>query len=422
MAFSDGGPLVIPAEASQTLTDAFLRTAANSRDKGIIYVFADGTRSCQTYHALRDDAVRVLGGLQAAGFRPGDRAILQVSSLRDHFAAFWACVLGGIVPVTVAIPSSYEANNAVVGKLYNTWKLLDRPAILSDRNLQSSITGLTRLMGMEGLRVLAVEALRDAAATGKIHPAMPEDLVFFQLTSGSTGIPKCIQETHRGIVAHIHGAQQYNGHSPEDISLNWLPMDHVVPILTYHIKDVYLGCQEVQVKTELIVDTPERWLELIEEFKVTHSWAPNFGFKLVADRLKQGSKRQLDLSSVKFFMNAGEQVTMPVVSDFLRSVSPFGIQPHTMQPAFGMAETCTLITYANDFDLGKETRRFVDLGPPIPGVQIRIADSDEQILPEGVIGRLQVKGIVTTPGYLNNDEANRAAFLTDGWFNTGDVG
>jgi acyl-CoA synthetase (AMP-forming)/AMP-acid ligase II len=422
MAFSDGGPLVFPAEAPQTLTDAFLRTAAGNGNNGVVYVAADGTRSRQTHAALRDDALRVLGGLQAGGFRPGDRVILQVSGLPDHFVTFWACVLGGIVPITVAIPISYEANNAVVGKLYNTWKLLDRPAILSSRNLQSSISGLTELMGMEGLRVLAVEALRDAAATGHVHAARPEDLVFFQLTSGSTGIPKCIQETHRGIVAHIHGIQQHNGHNSQDITLNWLPLDHVLPILGYHLKNVYLGCEEVQVKTELILDTPERWLELIEEFKVTHSWAPNFGFKLVTDRLKQGLKRQLDLSSVKCFTNAGEQVTMPVVADFLQAVSPFGIQPRTMQPGYGMAETCTVMASANDFDLAKGTCRFMDLGPPIPGVQIRITNSDNQIVPEGVIGRLQVKGDVITPGYLNNDEANRAAFLGDGWFNTGDVG
>src|SRR5690606_35109206 len=94
---------------------------------------------------------------------------------------------------------------------------------------------------------------------------------------------------------------------------------------------------------------PLRWLDLIHENRVTHTWAPNFGFKLVAEALAQAGEREWDLSSVKFFMNAGEQVTMPVVHDFLRGVEPFGVPSQAMQPAFGMAEVCTCMTYANHF-------------------------------------------------------------------------
>jgi acyl carrier protein len=183
---------------------------------------------------------------------------------------------------------------------------------------------------------------------------------------------------------------------------------------------------------------------LIEAHKVTQTWAPNFGFKLASDRLSRISGRKWDLSSVKFFMNAGEQVTMPVLRSFLKEVAPFGVRPGAMQPAFGMAEVCTCMTYANEFNLRTGARRFmkssldgvleptiesngssvefVSLGPPVPGVSIRIADSANRLVPEGVIGRLQIKGKVVTPGYLHNPEANDEAFVGGGWFNTGDLG
>ncbi|HEY0607588.1 MAG TPA: SDR family oxidoreductase, partial [Herpetosiphonaceae bacterium] len=64
---------------------------------------------------------------------------------------------------------------------------------------------------------------------------------------------------------------------------------------------------------------------------------------------------------------------------------------------------------------------FVEVGPPNPGVQIRIVDQANRVLPEGVIGRLQVKGAIVTPGYLDNPAANREAFTDDGWFYTGDL-
>src|SRR5204862_5032241 len=141
---------------------------------------------------------------------------------------------------------------------------------------------------------------------------------------------------------------------------------------------------------------------------------------------------------------AGEQVTMPVVRDFLRATAPFGVREAAMQPAFGMAEVCTCMTYANRFSVATGARRFLktslagafqpatddnaasveftSLGPVAPGVTVRIADADNRVLPEGTIGRLQIQGPVVTPGYFNNDEANHEAFVGDGWFNSGDLG
>jgi len=115
-----------------------------------------------------------------------------------------------------------------------------------------------------------------------------------------------------------------------------------------------------------------------------------------------------------------------------------------MQPAFGMAEVCTCMTYENEFEVDRsapcvrksslsgrleqtspddpEGISFVLLGLPMPGVAIRITNRDNQVLSENVIGRLQIKGGVVTPGYLSNPEANSEAFVGDGWFNTGDLG
>ena len=299
---------------------------------------------------------------------------------------------------------------------------------------------------MTGLRTTAVEPLKQNEPAIEIFPSRPEDLVFFQLTSGSTGVPKCIQETHRGIIHHIHGAQQFNGYKSENVSLNWLPVDHVVPILTSHLKDVYLGIQQIHVKSDIILSDPLRWLDLMHKHRVTHTWCPNFGFKLVSDRLAQLSQlsQHWDLSCIEFMMNAGEQVTLPVVSDFLARTAPFGIRPNAMQPAFGMAEVCTCMTYQNHFNVQDGVYRFkksslgsilqlaaandpaavtfVDLGPPVPGVEIRITDKENKVMPEGVIGRFQIRGAVVTPGYLYNDAANAEAFVGNDWFNSGDLG
>ncbi|WP_071187591.1 SDR family NAD(P)-dependent oxidoreductase [Trichormus sp. NMC-1] len=443
-AISDGGPLNIPEDVPKTLTEALIQTATRSKNQGITYISAKGEKEFQTYTSLLDEAKCILNGLRNQGLQPGQRVILQIASLRDYFPTLWACILGGIQPVTVAVAPTYTEKNAVINKLYNIWELLEHPCILASEFLVEALENLRSLLPLSELKVCSVGELRNHTATSEFYLSRPDEVAFLQLTSGSTGVPKCIQETHQGIIAHIHAAKQFNGYQTEDISLNWLPVDHVVPILTCHFKDTYLGCQQIEVETAVILANPLKWLDLMEEYRVSHSWSPNFGFKLISEALAKIAEKTWDLSSVKFLMNAGEQVTPRVVREFLNSVAPFGISSQVMQPAFGMAEVCTCMTYQNQFNEQTDIYRikkssvgaqlelttdshvdvieFTDLGRPVPGVQIRITDDKNSLLPEGVIGRFQIKGKVVTPGYLNNPQANAEAFVGDGWFNSGDLG
>ncbi|NEQ06321.1 MAG: SDR family NAD(P)-dependent oxidoreductase, partial [Moorea sp. SIO4E2] len=443
-AFSDGGSLTIPDDAPLTLTEALIQTATRCQQKEIVYILSHKKQVSQTYSSLLAEAKCTLNGLRHQGLKAGDRIILQIECLRDYFPALWGCILGGIQPITVAVAKTYKQPNAVVKKLYNTWELLEHPPILASESLLEPLQNLQQLLPLSGVQVFSVQRMINYPPTEEIHHSQPDDVAFLQLTSGSTGVPKCIQETHQGIVTHIHAAQQFNGYQEEDVSLNWLPVDHVAPILTCHFKDTYLGCQQIEVATDVVLANPIVWLDLLEKYRVSHTWTPNFGFKLVSDALSKVSHLSWDLSSVKFFMNAGEQVTPKVVREFLRLVAPFGVPSQAMQPAFGMAEVCTAITYQNQFDFESAIHRirkfsiggqlikgeatdtdvieFTDVGAPVPGVQIRITDENNKLLPEGVIGRCQIKGKVVTPGYLNNPQANSEAFVGDGWFNSGDLG
>lgn len=443
-ALVEGAPLFIDPAEPQTWIEALQRTARAHPTHGIHVIGQNGSESFLSYPELLERAARVLSGLRQHGIQPGTQVILQFDSLEQHFAAFWGCVLGGIIPVTIAVAPTYQERNGVVDKLCNTWRLLDQPPILTTKRLESALKGLSQILPETDLNCCCIEDLQTADRAETFHSADPADVVFIQLSSGSTGIPKCIQEAHRSIIAHVHSSQIFNDYRSDDVTLNWLPLDHVVPLLTFHLKDTYLGCDQVHVPTDMILAEPLLWLDLLQKFRATHTWSPNFGFKLVSDRLSRSRGRHWDLSHVKFFMNAGEQVTMPVVREFLKAVAPFGVHESTMQPAFGMAEVCTCMTYANDFsvatgarrftkasldghlqpvaDLAADSAEFVTLGKVAPGVAIRIVNAADEVVPERTIGRFQIKGRVVTPGYYRNEEANAASFVGDGWFNTGDVG
>ena len=103
-------------------------------------------------------------------------------------------------------------------------------------------------------------ATLDMTTDGAEPTIDPGDVIFYQLTSGSTGIPKCIPERHDAIVAHIRSSAQECGHAGDGVTLNWLPFDHVVPMLTFHLADVYLCRTAVQLPTAEVVGEPLLWL------------------------------------------------------------------------------------------------------------------------------------------------------------------
>ncbi|MDN4066700.1 amino acid adenylation domain-containing protein [Paenibacillus vini] len=420
LAYQNGGTLEIGPDQTLTLTSALLITVAKYPDKGITFIQYDGKREHLSYATLLESARKILSGLQKSGMKPGDKAILQIRDLREHFSTFWACLLGGIIPVTVAVAQTYQEKNSVLVKLFQAWTLLEGPVFLTGTGMKDDLVAIGKLMQMDGVDILSYEELYKHAPSVDLHDSMPTDVAFFQLSSGSTGVPKCIQEVHGNLVRHIHASAQFNGFSPQDRTLNWLPLDHVVPVITYHLKDVYLGCDQLLVHTEYILNEPLRWFDLIERHGISHTWSPNFAFQLVNMRLVN-ELREWDLSSIKFFMNAGEQVTLTVAKTFLKHVIRFGASANSMQPAFGMAESCTCITYENGFE-PDQSQRFVSLGHVVAGMEICIANDDGKVLYEGQIGRLQLRGQMVTPGYYRNDEANLKAFVQDGWFDTGDQG
>lgn len=438
-----GDELHIPSDGPKTLVAGFLKTCENHPDNGIVHR-TGGVEKWQSYATLLEQATYILGGLQSTGLKPGDKVILQVDDTALYFAAFWAALLGGIIPVTVAVPPTYARNGGVVNKLYNTWKLLDEPLLLTLRETEKAMVGLNEVFPDETWQKLCIENLLEELNSGALHEASPGDVAFYQLTSGSTGIPKCIQEKHESVIAHIWGSSQFVGYGSDDVVLNWLPMDHVVPLLMYHVKDTFLGCNQVQLPTAEVIEDPLLWLDCLETYKVTHTWSPNFGYRLVSDEIKKQPDRSWNLWGMKYFVNAGEQVTYQVVNEFLALTESFGVQPENMQPAYGMAELCTAITYVNDFDLQKDalfiqksslagsviinpkesedTVTFMTAGRVNPGVSVRITNKQQEVLSQRQIGRVQATGSIVTKGYYQNPEANEAAFVGEGWFNTGDLG
>ena len=423
LAIIHGEPLQQEAGIPTTLSQALLYAARQMPAKGLVYIH-DGSEISQSYADLLEAAQRILAGLRKLGLKFQDKVIFQLDRNQDFIPAFWGCVLGGFVPVPISVAPTYDQVNSNVSKLQNAWQMFNRPIVLTCAALAPAVRSLSKLLNLENFQVETVNDLRSFPPDQNWHVSQPDDLAILLLTSGSTGIPKAVMQSHRSLLSRSAATAQMNNFTSNDVSLNWFPLDHVGGLVMFHLRDVYLGCQQIHAQTQLVLQQPRKWLDWISHYRATITWAPNFAYGLIDAHTQEQSPGDWDLSSMRFILNGGEAIVAKHARKFLELLAPKGLPATAMHPAWGMSETCSGVTYSHNFSLDSTTDEdsFVSVGAPVPGFSIRIVDAQEQVVEEETIGRVQVKGVSVTSGYYQNPEINREVFTDDGWFNTGDLG
>ncbi|OYN67546.1 non-ribosomal peptide synthetase [Bacillus safensis] len=442
-----GGDVIKRPGTPVTLTEVLIRSAFMSPDRGVTYIKEGGRTLTQTYPELLTSAERVLSGLRAAGLTNGDQVLLQLKDHQDFITVFWGCILGGIIPTPVSVPPVYDEMNQGVNKLKGVFQLQNEPFIITNEASVEDIAGLRDTFEAKVMPILTIEALLAYEPDEQHYEPEPDEPVLQLLSSGSTGVPKCIRHHHQSILSRIVAFEQVNGFTHEDVSLNWMPLDHVGGIVMFHVHDVYLGCQQISPSIDQFIERPMVWLDWVETYGVTRTWAPNFAFAMMNEYEDDIRKGSWDLSTLTYIMNAAEAVVPKVTQRFMHMMGQHGLSRHAMVPAYGMSETSSAIVQSKKFMRNGEQdgqltidqtsltseieyvthdhpnkMTFTEVGTPIPSVWIRIVDEHHEVLPEDQVGRLQVKSPTIMMGYYQNEEANQEVFAENGWFHTGDLG
>ena len=377
-----------------------------------------------TYAELADASQRVALNLLDLGLQPGDRVVLQLPNTRFFASLYFGLQRIGVIPI-MALPSHrYRELRQFVG-LSGAVAAAD-PATAGETDfaelhrrvsaehpalrlsiLQGGAGGAPGRIGLEELherrpaRHSAADLTRIAAGIDPCDPAV------FQLSGGTTGIPKLIPRTHNDYAFNSRLAVSVCGVRAGDVLLDALPIAHNLPLACPGLQGFLLTGATVYLSRS--IRGPDVF-PVIDRHRVTHIHVVP---ALLIQWINHPAAGDFDLGSVRVVQSGGQRLqpeTRVRAERVFRNV--------TVQENFGMAEGLLMFVRLDD----PPEVRLETVGRPIcPDDEVRLVDEDGADVPDGAIGELWARGPYTLRGYYNAPEHNRRSFSPDGFYRSGDL-
>jgi 2,3-dihydroxybenzoate-AMP ligase len=378
----------------------------------------DGDRSA-TFAELDATATRLALNLLDEGFRTLDRVVVLLPNVIEFAYLYLALQKIGAIPI-MALPSHryYEVSQFVALSGAVAIVTPDRARDFDFTTLINRIRDESETMRVGIILGEAPEgflALRELIEREPKRPVSglaaiefdPEDPAVFQLSGGTTGIPKLIPRTHNDYVYNSKTATEFTGVEEGSVLLDLLPIGHNLPLACPGIQGfVFRGGTVVMSQSVRGEDV----FPLIEKHKVTHiAVVPALLIRWINDP----AIADFDLSSLRFIQSGGQRL-QPEVRRRTKELIPSVF----VQENFGMAEGMLMFVQADD----PEDVRMETVGLPVsPDDEVRLVDEDDNIVAFGEVGEFLARGPYTLRGYFGVPEYNARAFTTDGFYRSGDL-
>jgi len=363
---------------------------------------------------LHDASNKLAGGLSKLGIGANDRVVVILANCPEvliSYPAIWR--VGGVaVPVLFVLEPhelSYILANseakAVITSADLVPKVREAAALVpeGERRLEHVIAVTEDKLDIEGDTIRFESLVAESAPYLTALPRERDDLAVVLYTSGTTGKPKGVMQSHHNLSANAENTWNSGtkANHEDEVGLVVLPLAHTFG-LSVLISSYLFGGKAVLMRRFL----PHEALALIERHKVTGmSGVPTmYMYMLMVDK-------QYDTSSVKRWVVGAAPMPM---EPLLRFEQRFG---GTMHVGYGLTEASPTIAYERE----SEPRKPGSTGRPLEGVRVKIADEQGNELPRGQVGEICAAGDNITLGYLGMPDATAESFR-DGWLHTGDMG
>ncbi|WP_406707567.1 AMP-binding protein, partial [Streptomyces griseiscabiei] len=428
----DGGRGGVGGEDASSLLDVLLEAADRAPGQTVVHVRGDGVEHTVTFAELRDDALRVAGGLLAAGVAPGTPLPL-VADRGDTFQPlFWGALAAGAIPVPLA-PEPRR-----IGPVR---ELLGDPPVLVGEESTATLVA-TRLSPR--IPVLRLDDLRGGRPPRRPHRPSPDDIAFLQFSSGSTGAPKGVELTHAAVLANLRQIRTAMAITEDDVIATWMPYFHDMGLIGTHLVPMAARVKQVRIEPLSFAKRPALWFEAAARHRATLLSAANFALALAVRRVPATALAALDLGSVRLLLVGAEPIAPRVWREFTARTAPAGLDPRAPLPVYGLAEATLAVTVpplgetaaplvldraalgrgrVMDAEPGPHAVELMDLGMPVDGCEVRITGGSGAVLGELRVGQVEVRGPQVGRGYHRAPDASAEAFgAGDGWLRTGDLG
>ena len=396
-------PLTTLVEA---LSDSFRRHASR--------VALSAEEGNLTYAELDGLTDRLALGLINLGLRPLDRVLFQMANSRDLICAFLACLKAGLIPVcTLAAHREKEIEylgNHVEARAHivqgddpkfdlEAFALETKGRIASMAHVLS-LRGQPRA-GVTRLEDLAAQADSVAAADAVARvPRDPFQVALFQLSGGTTGVPKAIPRFQNDYLLNARLSAQWLGFTESDVLFMPMPMIHNAAMICFWLPCLLVGA-EFAIPSDM---TSEAWGQVFTARKPTFIGLIRALMPRLDGMLDQGLGR---LERVR-------GAWAPDASKLIRE--KYGI---VTQPMFGMSEGLNMYCRPED---PEEARDWTVGVPMSPLDEVRLIDPETgKEVAEGEVGEFTCRGPYTLSGYYKAPERNAEAFTAEGFYRSGDL-
>jgi malonyl-CoA/methylmalonyl-CoA synthetase len=352
------------------------------------------------------ESARIAGHLAALGLEPGDRVTVQAPKSPQLIWLYLACLRGGFV--YQPLNDAYQADEL-------RYFVTDaKPAaIVCAPSSRAIFEALIREPGDATTRraILTLDergqgSLMDASAglTAEFESVDCEadGVAVLLYSSGTTGKPKGAMLTHQNLAANIGTLVDSWGFTAADRLL------HVLPVYHAHGLIVAVGCVMLSGASMIFMprfDARETLRHLPDA--TVMMGVPTFYTRLLND---PDFGREA-CTSARLFISGSAPLRSETHETFNARTG------HAILERYGMTETCM-----NSSNPLAGERRPGSVGPPLPGIEIRVVDDGDRSLAPGTVGEIQIRGPNVFIGYWQMPEKTAAEFTADGFFRTGDQG
>ncbi|WP_342150604.1 AMP-binding protein [Methylorubrum sp. SB2] len=416
-ALARGGALTRDPALPPTLLGVVAAQIARAPERRIWSMSAAGPFPSRTHGALWVRSAHLATALAASGAGPDRPVVLLIRGVLDFVPAFWA----GLRVGATLVPLTGQAGSRELGRddapLRAALARLDAPVVLHDDGFADWAAAAPESGALPaGTTLLQLDACEAEAPFTEERPcAEPCCLV---ATSGSTGQLKLVALSQETILNRFHQARPK---SPVPVVyLSSLPIDGISGIaVAFH-----MNREVVHVDLADFATQPLRVLDAMETLGVTHGLMTSSLAAYLLKAAEGGAERRWNLGALQS-MGFGAEPVVPAVMRRLRALFARHGAPHApLSAGYGTTETGALMAGAEQ-GLGPPSADAdpADLGPPAPGVALRVVDPAGAVVAEGELGEVEALCPQTLfSGYRGEPEATRAAFTADGWYRTGDLG